>query len=187
MFKKLIAFVMILSMFTVSAQASVHSGLKAAFDELNYSLNVEWDQKDQNFYKKQVRTFNESVREMMNKGLTHAEFVAFVKSEVKDQKVAKDMETALSMISINNMTSADASKYMVETMEKSYSAGASWNGRGNVLLGVGILFVLAAVLVGGTTTSTYNTQTCGYSVYYCGETCYGYPYYYCDANYCCWY
>lgn len=186
MFKKLIAFVMILSMFTVSAQAGVHAGLKAAFDELNYSLNVEWDQKDQAFYKKQVRAFNESVKEMMSKGLTHAEFVEFVKTEVKDQKVAKDMETALSMISINNMSSSEASKYMIETMEKSYSAGASWNGRANVLLGVGILFVLAAVLVGGSTT-VVTSETCGYSVYYCGETCYGYPYYYCDANYCCWY
>lgn len=186
MIKKFIAFVMIFTLFTVSAQASVQVGLKAAFDELNYALNVEWDQKDQAFYKAQVRSFNETVKELMANGLTQTEFVEFVKSEVKNERVAKDMETALSMISLNNMSSAQASKYMIETMEKSYSAGASWNGRANVLLSLGILFVLAGVLVGASTTVT-TTNTCGYSVYYCGETCYGYPYYYCDANYCCWY
>ncbi len=124
----------------------------------------------------------------MSKGLTNAQLVEFIKNEVKNEKVAKDMETALSMISINNMSSSDASKYMIETMEKSYRSGASWNGSSNLLLGLGVIFILAAVLVGGATTTTGGySETCGYSVYYCGETCYGYPYYYCDANYCCWY
>jgi len=181
---------MILAIFTVSAQASVQQGLKAAFDELNYSLNVEWDQKDQNFYKTKVRVFNESVRDLMNNGLTHQDYLTFVKTQVKNERVAKDMETALNIISINKMTSADASKYMIETMEKSYSSGASWNGRANVYLSIGVLFIFAAVIAGSTTSYDPgpgpSARTCGYSVYYCGETCYGYPYYYCDANYCCW-
>ena len=97
------------------------------------------------------------------------------------------METALNMIAINKMSSSEASKYMIETMEKSYSNGASWNGAAGLLLGLGVLFVVAAVLAGG---GVYyyggSSSTCGYSSWYCGETCYGYPYYYCDPNYCCY-
>lgn len=186
MFKKFIALMMVCSIFTVTANASTQNGLKAAFDELNYSLNVEWDQKNQEVYKAKVAEFTATAREL-TKEMSTAELVAFVKSEIKDAKVAKDMETALNIVALNKMSSADASKYMIDTMEKSYSRGASWNGSANVLLGVGILLVIIAAAVGGGVYYTPGpSSTCGYSSWYCGETCYGYPYYYCDPNYCCY-
>ncbi len=41
MLKKLIALFLIVSVFTVQANASTNQGLKAAFNELNYSLTTE--------------------------------------------------------------------------------------------------------------------------------------------------
>lgn len=185
MFKKFISLMMVFSIFTVTAHASTQNGLKAAFDELNYSLNVEWDQKNQEVYKTKVAEFTATARELM-KNMSTAELVAVVKSEIKDARVAKDMETALNIIALNKMSSAEASKYMIDAMEKSFSKGASWNGAANVLLGVGILLVLVAAAAGGGVYYTSPSTYCGYSSWYCGETCYGHPYYYCDPNYCCY-
>lgn len=181
---------MIVSMFAVQANAATSSGLKAAFDELNYSLSVDWDQQDKEFYAEQMKKFSTSVREMQADGLTDAEVIKFVKSEVKDQKVAKDLETAFNMISLNKMSTEDASKYMVETMKRSYSAGASWNGDSALYIGLGLLIVAAAVAVsvggyaggsrpgGSCVGGNYCSTTC-YNDYYYGYTCYDDCYYGC--------
>ena len=49
MFKKLIAMTMVLAFINVHAAAPVSNlkSLAAAYDKLNFSLTVEWDQKDQ--------------------------------------------------------------------------------------------------------------------------------------------
>lgn len=191
MFKKLITLMMVLSIFTVHANAASNNSLKAAFDELNYALTVEWDQKDKDFYTEQMKSFSAVIRDLQSKGLTNAQLIDFVKSEVKNEKVAKDLETAFSMISINKLSSEDASKYMIETMKKSYSAGASWNGEVFLYLGIGVLLVAAAVAVGGSSSgngggygggycsNTYVCDTNCYYDYYWGYTCYDDCYYIC--------
>lgn len=188
MFKKLLTLVMVFALFTVQAMAATQNGLKTAFDELNYSLTVEWDQKDTKFYDAQMKKFNETIRDLQAKGLTNAQLIEFAKSEVKDARVAKDLETAFNMISIQKMTGAEASKYMMETMKRSYSSGASWNGDALVYAAVGLLLIAVAIGVaaggssggGGTGYSCYTdcgyTEYCSYYscqlVYECYDVCY---------------
>jgi hypothetical protein len=192
MFKKLIALMMVLSIFTVQAQASTHDGLKAAFDELNYALTVEWDQKDKDFHADQMKKFTASLRDLQSKGLTNAQLVDFAKSQVKNAQVAKDLETALNMIQINKMAPAEANKYILDTMKKSYSAGASWNGEVFIYLAVGVLIVALAVAIasGGTSTGGgYNNgNNCYYDdVYVCDTYCYDdYPFGYTCYDDCYW-
>lgn len=190
MLKKLVTLMMVLSIFTVSAHANTVTGLKAAFDELNYSLVVEWDQKDKDFYSAQMKKFQSTLRDLQAKGLSNQQLVDFVKAEVKDKKVAKDLETAFNMISINKMSQEDASQYMVETMKRSYSAGASWNGDALLVVGVVLLIVVAAVAIGGSSggggngggyycSEYYVCDTSCYYDYYWGYTCYDDCYYTC--------
>ena len=177
MFKKFISMMMVLSIFTVHANAASQNSLKSVFDELNYSLSVEWDQKDKDFYTAQMKKFSAELRELQAKGLTNAQLIEFVKSEVKNEKVARDLETAFTMISITKMSSEEASNYMVETMKKSYSAGASWNGEVFLYLGIGVLLVAAAIAVGGS--SSGGSYGGGYycsDYYVCDSVCY-YDYY----------
>jgi hypothetical protein len=172
--KKFIAFFMILSIFTVQANASTHQGLKAAFDELNYALTVEWNQTDKEFHGEQMKKFAATIRDLQAKGLTNSQMIEFVKSEVKNAQVAKDLETAFNMIQINKMTSAEANKYILETMKKSYSSGASWSGEVFVYLAVGVLIVaLAIAIANGSPRTTGGGAYCYYDdVYYCDTYCY---------------
>ena len=175
MFKKLIALMLVLSIFTVQAHASTNDGLKAAFDELNYALTVEWDQKDKDFHADQMRKFTATIRDLQSKGLTNAQLVEFAKSQVKNAQVAKDLETALNMIQINKMSPSEANKYILDTMKKSYSAGASWNGEVFIYLAVGVLIVALAVALAGSSTGPGPTpnNNCYYDdVYVCDTYCY---------------
>jgi hypothetical protein len=190
MFKKFITSMMVVAMFSVQASAATNEGLKAAFDELNYSLTVEWDQKDQAVYSSKMKAFTSQIRALQSKGMTDADLISFVQSEVKDKKVAKDLETAFNMISINKMSSEEASKYMVATMKKSYSAGASWNGDAVLYIGLGVLIVAAAIALaaggysgggngGGYCEDVYVCDTTCYNDYYYGYECYEDCYYAC--------
>lgn len=179
MFKRLITLMMVLAITTTTAFANTNSGLKAAFDELNYSLTVEWDQKDKAFYNAKMEAFKSKLAESK---LTNAEMIAFVKAEVKDAKIARDMETALTMIQIQKMSRSDAANYMTETMKKSYSQGASWNGDAVLYIGLGVLLVAVALAVaaGGVSSGNgggyycedvYVCDTYCYNDYYWGYTC----------------
>jgi hypothetical protein len=179
---------MVFALFAVQANASTHEGLKAAFDELNYALTVEWDQQDKNFHGEQMKKFASAVRELQAKGLTNAQMIDFVKSEVKNAQVAKDLETAFNMIQINKMSSDEANKYILETMKKSYSSGASWSGEVFIYLAVGVLVVALAVAIAngnvrsGGGVGCYNYYVCDtycYNDWYWGYTCYDDCYYTC--------
>jgi hypothetical protein len=187
MFKKMITMMMVVSIFTVNAYAASNSGLKAAFDELNYALSVEWNQKDQEFYSAQMKKFSEVVHDLQAKGLTNSQLIDFVKAEVKDEKVARDMQTALTMISIQKMSPSEAADYMSKTMKNSYAKGASWSGDATMLLlGVGVLAIVIAVALSGSYSGggngCYDYYTCDtycYSDYYWGYTCRDDCYYTC--------
>lgn len=172
MFKKLISLFLVVSVFTVSAHAASNAGLKAAFDELNYSLTVEWDQKDKAFQQEQMKKFTSSLRDLQAKGLTNSQLVDFVKSEVKNERVGKDLETAFNMISINKMSAAEANKYVVETMKKSYSNGASWNGEVFIYIAAALLIVAVAIAIANADTVVVGGG-CYYQDYYvCDTYCY---------------
>lgn len=174
MFKKFITLMMVIAIFTVQAHATTQNGLKAAFDEMNYALTVEWDQQDKNFYEGQLKKFTATVRELQKAGLTNAQMIDFAKSQVKDAKVAKDLETAFSMITINKMSSEEASRYMMDSMKRAYSNGASWNGDVLVYLAVGLLIVALAVGLSGSGGSSSSSNTGG--IYTCYDDCYYYDY-----------
>jgi len=177
-FKKIISFVLLASLMTVQASASTE-GLKAAFDEMNYAVTVEWDQQDKAFYEKQVQDFSAKVRELQANGLSNEELISFVKSEIKDEKLAKDVQTAFSLIAINKMSAEDTVKLMTDTLKKNSKGGASWNGVGGAFLGLGVLFIAIGVSVGGYYGGWYSG---GYSGgYYCNNYC-SYDYY---GNYYC--
>ncbi len=182
MFRNFFTLFLAMAIFSVQASASTHDGLKAAFDEMNYSLSVEWDQKDQAFYETNLKKFTSTIRELQKAGLTNEEMITFTKSQIKDAKVAKDLETALSVITINKMDTEEASKYMMNSMKRVYSEGAAWSG--GVAVSVVVVLVLATLLIAAAASTPsrsigYNTcyDDCYYYDYQCGYDWFGYAQY----------
>ncbi len=198
MLKKLLATIAVVTLFTVQVNAATNevknlSGvtaaqneLKVAYDELNYSLTVEWDQKDPAFRTNKMNEFSKTIRSLQIKGLTTTELIDFAKSQVKDAKIASDIDSALKVIETNKMSAEEANRYATEVMKKAYSTGASWQGRGNGsgLISLIILVGLLAVL----SSSSYDWGTyCGYEdVYVCGYNVYNYYVCYYQSQYVCY-
>ncbi len=160
---------MILSMFTAQANVATSQGLKTIFDELNYSLNVEWDQKDKAFYNNKMKGFAEQVGKLQAAGLTNADLIEFAKSQVKNEQVAQNIEAALNLIQINKMNTEEARKFALETVSKSYDTGANFSSTGAILIATVLVVALVAVVIAG-----------GGAVYV-DNTCYG-----CDDYYDIW-
>lgn len=174
MFKKLTAFAMIFCFLIVNVHATTNNGLKAAFDELNYALTVEWDQKDQEFYKSQMEKFNSTLNSLQKSGMSNQEMIDFTLSQLKDENMKKDLKTALMMVQINQMNQKEAQKYVTDMMNKSYSRGASWGGEIIVGAIVLVLIVAVAAIVAGK--ARVNEDQGCYEVWKCDN--------YCTGNFC---
>lgn len=174
MFKKLTAFAMIFCFLIVNAHATTNNGLKAAFDELNYALTVEWDQKDQEFYKSQMEKFNSTLNSLQKSGMSNQEMIDFTLSQLKDENMKKDLKTALMMVQINQMNQKEAQKYVTDVMNNSYSRGASWGGEIIVGAIVLVLIVAVAAIVAGK--ARVNEDQGCYEVWKCDN--------YCSGNFC---
>ena len=171
MFKKLFAFSMIFCFLVVNVNAGTNNNLKAAFDDLNYALSVDWDQTNQDFYKSQMDKFNSTLNSLQAQGLTNQEMIDFTLSQLKDAKAQKDLQTALTMVQINKMSPKEAQKYVTDVMNKSYSRGASWGGEVIVGAVVLVLIVAVALIVAGKA-RVNDDQGC-YEVYTCEDYCSG--------------
>lgn len=147
MFKKFFVSFLAFAMLSVQATAATNNSLKAAFDSLNYSLSVEWDQRDRAFYDAKMKEFTAKVQELQAQGLTNAELAEFAVSQIRDQRMADELKGAFTTIQLNQLNQADARKLVMETMSKSYNRGASWSSD-TLLVGGLIVLVIVAALAG---------------------------------------
>lgn len=167
MFKRIIALMMLLSVFSVHADVVSGNNLKTVFDELNYSLTVEWDQQDKKFYNEQMKKFQGEVAKLQAQGLSNAELVEFAKSQIKDEKTAKDLETVFNVIEINKLDQKEARALVLDTFGKSYSQGASWAGDVAIVAAAVILLILVVAIAASTPSSGGYTGGGCYDEYVC--------------------
>ena len=167
MCKKFMFSLIAFCLLTVQSFAVTNNGLKDAFDGLNYSLSVEWDQTDRAFYNKQMEKFATALR---SANVSNQELVEFTVSQVKDEKLANDLRTAFTMVQINKMDQKEAQKYVLDVMNKSYSQGASWNG-GAVIGGAIVVILIVAVALLATGDARINDGKDCYEVWTCDDYC----------------
>lgn len=115
-------------------------------DEFNYSLTVEWDQKDEAFYDKITKAFQEELKTMYEKeGLSSEDVMLILEGRIKDKKVLEAMKLKAAL------TKKGATPLeIMESIKKDqiYVRGASWNGSKVEWLLGGLAVVVVAILVG---------------------------------------
>lgn len=146
MITKLLTFFLILTIVTTNSYASTNDGLKTALDELNYSLTVEWDQKDKDFFHERVETFKQTIEELKRGGLSEEELLEFLNSQIESAAVARDLENTFSLVDVRRMSASELNEHIFETAKKSQQQGASWNGYA-VLAQVAVGLVVVGLFV----------------------------------------
>lgn len=168
MLKRIMAFCLLLNVFVAQANVGTQNTLKAAFDEINYSLSVDWDQQDKAFYNEQMKKFQAQIEELQAKGLSNGELITFAQAQLKNETIAKDLELAFTLIQLNKLSDKEARKLVLETIGKSHGQGASWAGDVAIIAAASLLLILVVAIAISSPTSggSYNNNYC-YDDYVC--------------------
>jgi hypothetical protein len=150
MLKKIVAALLLFSMTQVfanqlnSEKREMESQMAQSFDQLNYRLNVEWNQIDGVFFDETMNDFEKQISDLQSKGLSGDDLANFTMSRIKDSASQQEVIKLTSLINKNNMSAADAKAFAISKLNNTYAHGASWSG-GKVHIKVALL--VAAVII----------------------------------------
>jgi hypothetical protein len=118
--------------------------LEKTLDDYNYSLSVDWDQKDQAFYDAKTEQFLSSVERLIkDEGLSKSQIMTLVEKKVNNRPMIEAMKLKMSLLS-KGSTVEDLTKMIKESSKEMYAQGASWNGE--VVYTVSIVLLVAAIV-----------------------------------------
>lgn len=103
------------------------NALKNLFDEYNYSLTVEWDQKDKEFYRRETSLLIERIKELQNQGLTNSELINQAVLSINDEKVSNEIKSLIGLLDSNKLSFEETTSLIKKAMNNSQQSGASWN------------------------------------------------------------
>lgn len=150
MVRKMFSVLLLTAVTNAFAMSPVYDSHKLAndlsknFDEMNYALNVEWDQKDSSFFDATVANFEKEVENLQAQGLTNQELIDYTLNNIKDKKMQKDIIEISKIISDSNMTSEEAREFVLSKIDQTYAQGTSWSG---ARLGLKVAFFIGALLI----------------------------------------
>lgn len=111
---------------TASANEGSIQGLKALYDDLQYSLTVEWDQKDVIAHKKIEDRFSKGLEELKKQGLTNQELLDFTVSQFKNKKAQSDFIKLMNSLQVTALDKEEVILMVEPILKKEYDSGANW-------------------------------------------------------------
>lgn len=128
--------------FTMNVFASTGSlkELETAIDDFQYSMTVEWDQKDQAFKTQQIDGLTSKVDQLFKKGLAVEDLNLLVEKRFHNSKVAEAVKLKLALLG-NKVTPANVAQVLKDNSIELYQQGASWNGDTHMFIAIGVAVV----------------------------------------------
>ena len=179
----ILCFMMTLNSFAASTGKA---DLIEVFDDYQYGVTVDWDQKDEKKLAEITDAFYKNLDALtLEKGMDVKEIEALMNARMQSSKLPESAKLKLRLMG-KNPDRAELIKFLKEEGKQMYAQGSSWNGEAVALYGFGIAFVaIAAYAIYFNLTHacvrweedrdnlicTVNTGPCGYGT--CGqERCY---------------
>lgn len=154
--------------FNVMAASGTVTELEKALDEYQYSLTVEWDQKDNAFVTARTEAFYAALSDLMNKGLTKEDVMNVVSKKSKNDKEVEALKVRMEAVANGANSSQELAEAITMKSNQLYSSGASWEGAA-VVISVGIVAILGAAIAYSiwfdakhTCVETAEAQQCGW-------------------------
>lgn len=133
--------------FNVLAASGTVSELERVIDSYQYSMTVEWDQKDQKFYDTKTDAFIAQVAQVIKKeGLTKDQVLAMSEKRVQDKQALEAMKLKMSLLD-KNMSSEELATALRDSSKEFYSKGASWNGKVAFIAPIALFAVIIGYFV----------------------------------------
>lgn len=183
---KILSLILALTFSMQAFSSTVKEGLEKALNEYEYSMVVEWDQKDQAAAEKFTHEFSLALQNLKDQGLTHEELLSYIEGRVKDKEKFETIKASAALSGKNASSAMEIAKVLESNMEHMGLKGASWNGSVAYLLAAAPIILLTALIIN---TYIWNTshrcvaahtyESCGYETY-----CTDYDYDYDGNQYC---
>lgn len=140
---KMMSFIVLICFsFNVLASTGTVKELEKSFDNYQYAMTVEWDQKDMKFQEAQTNLFFQKIGSLVKSGLTTEEMEAFIEAKITNKEALAALQLKMNLLSQAN-TPEELAQILRENSQDMYSRGASWNG--DIVLWVGGLAVVALI------------------------------------------
>ena len=162
MLKRMCTLFLAFAFATTASAANIGSdSVREAINDFNYSVKVEWNQKDEAFYRAQVDQLKAKIDAARAAGVTNAEIVS---AASLNPEMAADLQQVLSVVSAQNLTAAQTSDLVMKSVQAHGQQGANWSGDGTlVVLGT---IVLVGLIVAAALTAKPCKSNCGVGIYY---------------------
>jgi hypothetical protein len=140
----LTAFTQVYAITPIQQSLALATELNQSFNELNYKLNVEWNQKDETFLNDSIKNFENEITELQKQGLTNKELVQHTIGKIKDKSTQTEISEIAKVISDSQMSNEEARAFTIQKLNSTYSHGASWSGSN---VHVHITVVIIAIII----------------------------------------
>ena len=144
---KKLALVILCFMMTLNSFAASmgKADLFQVFDEYQYSVTVDWDQKDEKKLESLTNDFYDNLGKVIaESGMNQNEVERLLSSRIKDTKALEAAKLKLSLLG-PNPSKNDLIRFLKDEGKQMYSQGSSWNGQS--ALGIGLPVLIVAFLI----------------------------------------
>lgn len=125
---KFLTWILIFCFASQAMASTVREGLESAMNEFEYSMVVEWDQKDQKKAEEFTKKFTESLEQLYQQGLSNAELMKYIESRVSDKGQLSAIKAKALLDSQNGASPESIAQSLKDNLEKFGQRGASWTG-----------------------------------------------------------
>jgi hypothetical protein len=140
----LTAFTQVYAVTPVQQSFALADELNRTFDELNYSLNVEWDQKDATYLDKTLANFEKEITHLQKAGLSKEALIQNTLDKIKDKQSREEIASITKVIHENQMSNEEARAFALSKLNATYAHGASWSGS---RMGVHVALLLGVIIL----------------------------------------
>lgn len=162
---KIIPWILLLCMVTNAFGSATDSAIRSSVEEFEYSLTVDWDQKDQASLEKIMGKFKSDLEALKKKGMTDQELLSYIESRATDKKQIERLRAKILLEQPSASPEAMANFFRAELASLKVQ-GASWNGEAifsygfsAVLVGI-LIYATISMMADGKRTKEQNAKTC---------------------------
>lgn len=145
--RRLFVFFLALALLTTQVFAGQNHGLKAAFDEFTYAMEVEGASLDPVAKKLATEELKKAIEAAIAEGATSEEIYASALAQVKNKALAEEMKQVFLLQDQQNLSADESIKLLQTAINKSYAQGANWSGGSAALILTWVAVVLLIVVV----------------------------------------
>ncbi len=132
--------------FSIQAFAGTGSGIAELIKAYQFSVLVEWDQKDPQFLEMKQAEFSRGIESLIAEGHQPRDLLAESLQLIPNQAVRRQLSEA-SQLSGNAMSAEELTQYFEQQLGSMTVQGSSWSPVTKILLGVAITYVVLKVLM----------------------------------------